>query len=114
MPASVATKIRVMIVDDEPLARSNVSILLRRDPEIEIVGECGSGTGAIEAIRTSKPELLFLDIQMPGLDVPPHNSAADENTIPSTPRNRLERVPNVGVWHQRQPQRSPHPHHPLT
>jgi len=50
---------------------------------------------------------------MPGVDVPPHNSAADENTTPSTPRNRLERVPNVAVWHQRQPQRSPHPHHPL-
>ena len=57
-----------MIVDDEPLARSNVSILLQRDPEIEIVGEYGSGADAIEAIRTDKPELLFLDIQMPECD----------------------------------------------
>ena len=57
-----------MIVDDEPLARTNVSILLRRDPEIEIAGEYGSGTEAIEAIRTGKPELLFLDIQMPECD----------------------------------------------
>jgi two-component system LytT family response regulator len=57
-----------MIVDDEPLARSNVSTLLQRDAEIEIVGEYGSGADAIEAIRTGKPELLFLDIQMPECD----------------------------------------------
>ena len=68
MPALAPPKIRVMIVDDEPLARSNVSILLRRDPEIDIVGEYGSGADAIEAIRTGKPELLFLDIQMPECD----------------------------------------------
>ena len=68
MPASAAPKIRVMIVDDEPLARSNVSTLLQRDAEIEIVGEYGSGADAIEAIRTGKPELLFLDIQMPECD----------------------------------------------
>ena len=75
-------KIRTMIVDDEPLARSNLRVLLRRDPEIAIVGECGSGVDAPEAIRCAKPDLLFLDIQMPecdgfdvlallGRDVPP-------------------------------------------
>jgi two-component system LytT family response regulator len=57
-----------MIVDDEPLARSNLSVLLRRDPEITIVGECGSGVDAAEAIRCAKPDLLFLDIQMPECD----------------------------------------------
>ena len=61
-------KIRTMVVDDEPLARSNLTVLLRRDPEIVIVGECGSGVDAPEEIRRAKPELLFLDIQMPECD----------------------------------------------
>jgi len=63
-----ANRIRTLIVDDEPLARSNVAVLLRRDPEIDIVGECGSGTEAIEEVRRTKPELLFLDVQMPECD----------------------------------------------
>src|SRR3954469_1688785 len=60
--------IRTMIVDDEPLARLNVAALLRQDAETEIVGESGSGTEAIEAIRAVRPDLLFLDVQMPGCD----------------------------------------------
>jgi two-component system LytT family response regulator len=55
-------------VDDEPLARSNVSVLLKRDPEIEIIGECGSGTEAVTEIRRTHPDLLFLDVQMPECD----------------------------------------------
>lgn len=62
------TPIRTLIVDDEPLARANVAALAGSDPEISIVGECGSGTQAIEAVRASKPSLLFLDVQMPGCD----------------------------------------------
>ena len=62
------TKIRTLIVDDEPLARSNVAVLLRRDPQIEIIGECGSGAAAIGQIRNSNPDLLFLDVQMPECD----------------------------------------------
>jgi two-component system LytT family response regulator len=57
-----------MVVDDEPLARSNLTILLRRDPEIEIIGECRSGTEALGAIREKNPDLLFLDVQMPECD----------------------------------------------
>ncbi len=60
--------IPTLIVDDEPLARANIAMLLARDPEISIVSECGSGTQAIEAVRESKPNLLFLDVQMPGCD----------------------------------------------
>jgi two-component system LytT family response regulator len=55
-------------VDDEPLARSNVRVLLRLDPEIEIVGECGSGADALGEIRTVTPDLVFLDVQMPECD----------------------------------------------
>ena len=61
-------KIRVLIVDDEPLARSNVAVVLRKDPEIEIIGECASGAEAIGEIRVAKPDLLFLDVQMPECD----------------------------------------------
>jgi two-component system LytT family response regulator len=55
-------------VDDEPLARSNVVVLLRLDPEIEIVSECGSGVEALAEIRSRKPDLVFLDVQMPECD----------------------------------------------
>jgi two-component system LytT family response regulator len=61
-------KIRTAIVDDEPLARSNLSTLLRLDPEIEIVSECGSGVDAPQEIRRAQPNLLFLDVQMPECD----------------------------------------------
>lgn len=61
-------KIRVLIVDDEPLARSNLTVLLRLDPEIAIVGECGSGMEALTEIRNLKPDLVFLDVEMPECD----------------------------------------------
>jgi two-component system, LytTR family, response regulator len=63
-----STKIRALIVDDEPLARSNLAVLLRFDPEIEIVGECGSGAEALSEICSAKPDLVFLDVEMPECD----------------------------------------------
>ena len=65
-------KIRALIVDDEPLARSNLKVLLRQDLDIESIAECGSGAEAIAAIRSTRPDLVFLDVQMPecsGFDV---------------------------------------------
>jgi two-component system LytT family response regulator len=61
-------RIRALVVDDEPLARSNLTVLLRRDPEIDVVRECGSGMEALGEIRGSKPDLVFLDVQMPECD----------------------------------------------
>jgi two-component system LytT family response regulator len=61
-------RIRALVVDDEPLARSNLTVLLRRDPEIDLVRECGSGVEALAEIRGSKPDLVFLDVQMPECD----------------------------------------------
>jgi two-component system, LytTR family, response regulator len=61
-------KIRAVVVDDEPLARSSLKLLLRRDPEVELVGECKSGMEALTEIRRKKPELVFLDVQMPECD----------------------------------------------
>lgn len=63
-----AEKIRALIVDDEPLARSNLAVLLRIDPEIGSIRECGSGTEAIAEMRVTRPDLLFLDVQMPECD----------------------------------------------
>jgi len=60
--------IRVLIVDDEPLARQRIRGLLRDDPEIDIAGECADGREAVVAIREQSPDLLFLDVQMPVLD----------------------------------------------
>jgi two-component system LytT family response regulator len=56
------------VVDDEPLARANIVNLLRTDPEIAILAECGSGTEAIAVVRELRPSLLFLDVQIPGCD----------------------------------------------
>jgi two-component system LytT family response regulator len=56
------------VVDDEALARSSVVMLLRGDPEIEIVGECSSGMEALAEIRRQRPDLVFLDVQMPECD----------------------------------------------
>jgi two-component system LytT family response regulator len=70
--AEGAAPIRALVVDDEPLARRNVTVLLRADPDIGSIEECGSGVEAIEVIRKSKPDLVFLDVQMPecgGFDV---------------------------------------------
>lgn len=60
--------IRALVVDDEPLARRNLIVLLRRDPDIASIAECESGMAAIETIRRSKPDLVFLDVQMPECD----------------------------------------------
>lgn len=60
--------IRALIVDDEPLARRRVRSLLRADPEIQVVGECGDGNSAIAAIRELQPALVFLDVEMPEVD----------------------------------------------
>jgi len=59
--------VRTLIVDDEVLARENIEVLLRDDPEIRIVAQCSDGLQAAEAIRQHRPDLLFLDVQMPGM-----------------------------------------------
>lgn len=57
--------LRVLIIDDEPLARENLRILLETQRDIEIVGECGNAVEAIGAVHKLRPDVLFLDIQMP-------------------------------------------------
>lgn len=60
--------VRVLIVDDEPMAREGIRVLLKDDPEIEVVGECAGGREAVRAIRDTEPDLVFLDVQMPEVD----------------------------------------------
>ena len=61
-------KIRTLIVDDEPLARRNLRLLLEKDTQIEIVDECRNGREAVKAVKNLAPDLIFLDIQMPEMD----------------------------------------------
>ena len=61
-------RIRALIVDDEPLARKRMRALLGSEADVEIAGEAGSGTEAVAMIRERRPELVFLDVQMPGMD----------------------------------------------
>ncbi|HEY6545363.1 MAG TPA: LytTR family DNA-binding domain-containing protein [Dokdonella sp.] len=61
-------RIRTLIVDDEPLARRGLSLRLARHPDIDIVGEAGNGREAFFAVSEHQPALMFLDVQMPGVD----------------------------------------------
>jgi two-component system LytT family response regulator len=61
------TKFHVLVVDDEPLAREVAVSLLRRDPEVGIVAECGDGLRARQLIEDTRPDIVFLDVEMPGL-----------------------------------------------
>jgi two-component system, LytTR family, response regulator len=60
--------LRTVLVDDEPLARRGLVLRLAGEPDIEIVGECGNGEDAVRAVSQLEPDLMFLDVQMPGLD----------------------------------------------
>jgi len=66
MPAELPRTLRVLIVDDEPLARMRLEDLLKHEPAVEIVGTAENGIDAVDAIRALKPDLVFLDVQMPG------------------------------------------------
>lgn len=62
------TKIRALIVDDEPIARRGIRLQLETQPHIEIIGECVNGLEAVAAIQEHSPNLVFLDVQMPEMD----------------------------------------------
>lgn len=67
MSRPAPTPMKVLLVDDEPLARENLRVLLAADAEVEVVGEC-AGTEAVAAVARLRPDILFLDVQMPELD----------------------------------------------
>jgi two-component system LytT family response regulator len=61
-------RIRALIVDDEPLARQRIRLLCQNDPLLEVIGECASGVEAVPVIHRERPDVLFLDVQMPEMD----------------------------------------------
>lgn len=62
------TKIRALIVDDEPIARRGIRLQLEAHPQVEVIGECANGLDAVAAIREHAPDLVFLDVQMPEMN----------------------------------------------
>ena len=64
----MTSKIRTLVVDDEPVARARVLSLLRDEADIEVVGECSTGPQAVSVIEATSPDLVFLDVQMPQMD----------------------------------------------
>lgn len=64
----MTSKIRILVVDDEPLAREGIVAMLAQDSEVEVVGTCADGQTAVNTIRAQRPDLIFLDVQMPKRD----------------------------------------------
>lgn len=78
-----ADRVRAVIVDDEPLPRERIATLFAGHPEVEIVAECADGAEAVRVIAELKPDLIFLDIQMPGLDGFEVLEAVDNERLPA-------------------------------
>ncbi len=78
------SEIKAIVVDDEQIARDGVALLLDRDPEIELVARCPNGVEAVEKIRELEPDLLFLDIQMPGMNGFEVLHALEQEKLPVT------------------------------
>jgi two-component system LytT family response regulator len=68
MVATSSVPITVLVVDDEHLARERLRVLLGGEPQVQLIGQCENGVEAVAAITSEKPELVFLDVQMPDVD----------------------------------------------
>jgi two-component system, LytTR family, response regulator len=64
----VIPKLRVLVADDEAIARAGLCALLTADPDVDVVAECADGAQAVRALRELRPDVAFLDVQMPALD----------------------------------------------
>ena len=84
--------IRTLIVDDESLARERIRNMLASDARIEIIGECGNGQDAIDAIQALSPDLVFLDVEMPGID--------GFGVLEALPRERIPTIIFVTAYDQ--------------
>lgn len=62
------TPVRVLVADDEPLVRSGLRLILDAEPDIEVVGEAGDGARAVELARALRPDVVCMDVRMPGVD----------------------------------------------
>ena len=75
--------IRALIVDDEPIARAGIRTLLSAESDVTVVGECRDGSEAVERIRADRPDIVFLDVQMPELNGFQVLSSLDANEVPA-------------------------------
>jgi two-component system LytT family response regulator len=75
---------RALIVDDEPLGRQRIGDLLAREPDVFVAGTAGDGPAAVQAIRELRPDLVFLDVQMPGLTGLQVVDAVGADAMPAT------------------------------
>ncbi|HEY4459199.1 MAG TPA: response regulator transcription factor [Pseudonocardiaceae bacterium] len=62
------TGVRVLIVDDHPVVRAGLRALLTEDPDLTVIGECGDGAGAVHSCRELRPDVVLMDLKMPGVD----------------------------------------------
>jgi DNA-binding NarL/FixJ family response regulator len=62
------TPVRVLVADDEPLVRSGLRLILDAEPDLEVVGEAGDGAQAVELTRARRPDVVCMDVRMPGVD----------------------------------------------
>lgn len=75
-------KLRAIIADDEPLARERVRVFLEEEPDVEVVAECAEGAATVQAVEQHRPDLLFLDVQMPRLTGFEVLEALEERVVP--------------------------------
>jgi two-component system LytT family response regulator len=66
MTGPSSRKLRAIVVDDEPLVRRGLARLIAAEPDVELIAQCGNGDQAVAVVRRERPDLLFLDVQMPG------------------------------------------------
>ena len=64
----MTVKVRLMLVDDSPLIRKGLRLLMRGQPDIDVVGEAENGVAAVELSRSLRPDVILMDIRMPGLN----------------------------------------------
>ncbi len=74
----------VIIIDDEPMARERIDDLLKNEPDMEVAAHCRNGIEAVESIKNLKPDLIFLDVQMPGLNGLEVLAQLDQENFPET------------------------------
>ena len=77
------TALRVVVVDDEPLVRERIRTLLGEEDSVDIVAECGDGATAVDVVTHLRPDLMFLDIQMPAMDAFEVLEALDQDALPA-------------------------------